>query len=276
MLLVTTAGEECSYVDLFERELLLQAILRTVETIMKVRPFASPLVLVVTIVTLAALLAAHSPKNRCDADNGGLVVPDGFCATLVGGNLGPVRQLAVAPNGDLFAALSGKAGDGTGGVLAFRDRNGDGKPDERASFGPAGGNDVEVHQGFIYFALNDRIVRYRQSASDLEPEGKPETLVDELPSEGNHKAKSLAFGKGDTMYVVIGSATNSCQETDRLPGSPGKDPCKELERHAGIWMFSASKRGQRFTDGRRFATGLRNAMAIVAHPVTGALYSGSY
>ena len=77
-------------------------------------------------------------SSQCDTDNGGLVLPEGFCATLVASQLGPVRQLAVRPNGDLYAALSGKPGDNTGGVLAFRDRDGDGKPDERASFGPGG------------------------------------------------------------------------------------------------------------------------------------------
>ena len=201
-------------------------------------------------------------------------MPEGFCATLVAGNLGPVRQLAVAPNGDLYAALSGKPGDGTGGVLAFRDRNGDGKPDQRASFGPAGGNDVKVRQGYIYSAMDDQIVRYRLSDGKLEPERKPETVVQQLPSDGSHKTKSLAFGSGDTMYVVIGSATNSCQEADRVPASPGKDPCQELERHAGIWRFSASRPGQHFRDGRRFATGLRNAMAVAIQPGTGALYAG--
>jgi glucose/arabinose dehydrogenase len=201
-----------------------------------------------------------------------LVLPEGFCATVVASGLGPVRQLAVAPNGDLYAALSGKSGDATGGVLAFRDRDGDGKPDERASFGPGGGNDVEVHDGYIYFAPNDRIVRYRLSGK-LEPEGKEETVVAGLPTDGSHKAKSLAFGSGDTMFVAIGSATNSCQKIDRLPASPGKDPCTELETHAGIWQFSASRPGQRLADGRRFATGLRNAIAVTTNPGTGVLFA---
>ena len=210
---------------------------------------------------------------KCDPDNGGLVLPEGFCATVVASGLGPVRQLAVAPNGDLYAALSGgKFLDATGGVLAFRDRDGDGKPDERASFGPGGGNDVAVHDGYLYFAPNDRIVRYRLSGK-LEPEGKEETVVTGLPDGGNHKAKSLAFGSGDSMFVVIGSATNSCQKIDRLPASPGKDPCKELEKRAGIWQFSASRPGQRFADGRRYATGLRNAIAVTTHPGTGGLYA---
>jgi glucose/arabinose dehydrogenase len=220
-----------------------------------------------------ALVFRPAPRGACDPDNGGLVLPEGFCATMVASNLGPVRELAVAPNGDLYAALSGKSDDGTGGVLAFRDQDADGKPDERASFGPGGGNDVEVHDGHLYFALNDRIVRYRLTAGKLEPDSREETIAAGLPDDGGHIAKSLAFGQGDTMYVNIGSKTNSCQETDRLPASPGRDPCRELDRRAGIWQFSATRPGQRFADGRRFATGLRNAMALARHPETSALYA---
>lgn len=219
-----------------------------------------------------ALIALSRNAPQCDPDNGGLVLPDGFCATVVASQLGPVRQLAVAPNGNLYAALSGTSSDGTGGVLGFRDRDGDGKPDERTSFGPSGGNDVAVHAGYLYFAPDDRIVRYRLG-DQLKPGGKEEVLVTGLPHDGNHKAKSVAFGQGDTMFVVIGSATNSCQKTDRLPASPGKDPCQELETRAGIWQFSASRSGQRFAERRRYATGLRNAIAITSDPQTGALYS---
>jgi hypothetical protein len=77
-----------------------------------------------------------------------------------------VRQLVVGPNGDLHAALSRKSGDNTGGVLAFRDEHGDGEPDERASFS----------------------VRYRLGDGKLEPTGKQETVVEDLPSERGHKA----------------------------------------------------------------------------------------
>jgi glucose/arabinose dehydrogenase len=220
-----------------------------------------------------ALHFSLGTRPPCDPDNGGLVLPEGFCATVVASGLGPVRQLAVAPNGDLYAALSGKPGDNTGGVLAFRDRDRDGKPDERASFGPGGGNDVKVHNGYLYFALNDRIVRYRLTGGSLEPGGKEETVVSGLPSDGGHVAKSLAFGSGSAMYVNVGSKTNSCQKTDRLPASPGNDLCTELEQRAGIWRFSADRLDQRFADGKRFATGLRNSMALAIQPGTGALFA---
>ena len=231
------------------------------------------------VAPLALLLAVPvSPVfppsgSACDSDNGGLVVPEGFCATLVASQLGPVRQLAVRPNGDLYAALSGKPGDNTGGILAFRDRDGDGKPDERSSFGPGGGNDVKLHGEYLYFALNDRVVRYRFRDSELKPGGKEEVVVAGLPNDGGHQAKSLAFGSGGAMYVNIGSKTNSCQKTDRLPSSPGHDPCTELQRRGGIWRFSSDRLNQRFADGARYATGLRNAMALAIEPGNGALWA---
>ena len=238
------------------------------------RSLLRPVTLAVApLALLLGLPISPLTNSKCDADNGGLVVPEGFCATLVASGLGPVRQLAVGSNGDLYAALSGKPGDATGGVLVFRDRDGDGKPDQRASFGPGGGNDVKLHNGFLYFALNDRVVRYRLDQTKLEPGGDEETVVADLPRDGGHAAKSLAFGTGDAMYVNIGSKTNSCQKTDRLPSSPGNDPCTELEQRAGVWRFSADRLGQRFSDGRRFATGLRNAMALATQPGTGALFA---
>jgi glucose/arabinose dehydrogenase len=236
------------------------------------------------LVSLGACISAAPPQATapartagasapaCEPDNGGLVLPDGFCALVVGATLGPVRQVAVAPNGDLYAAVSaGRDGSG-GGVLAFRDTTGDGHPDVTASFGAGGGNDVELHDGHLYFALNDRIVRWRLEPGRLEPAGEPETVVAGLPADGGHVAKSIAFD-GDVMYVNVGSRSNSCQEADRAAGSKGLDPCTELERRGGIWRFAAGRAGQTAADGTRFATGLRNAMALAVQPGTRALFA---
>jgi glucose/arabinose dehydrogenase len=75
------------------------------------------------------------------------------------------------------------------------------------------------------------------------------------------------------MFVSIGSSTNSCQRSNRAAKSPGIDPCTELERRAGIWQFSATKAGQTFAPGRRYATGMRNPEATAIQPGTGALYA---
>jgi glucose/arabinose dehydrogenase len=230
--------------------------------------------LALALIAPAGLAAFHffpPAPPACAENNGGLTLPAGFCAIVVDGDAGSVRQLAVAPDGALYAAISG--GGLGGGVRAYRDRDGDGKPDERESFGPRGGNDVAVHEGYLYLALDDRIIRWRLTPGKLEPEGKEETIVGGLPHEGNHQKKSIVFGGGDSMFVSIGSATNSCQEKDRATKSPGIDPCTELERHAGIWYYSATKAGQTFASGKRYATGMRNPLATTIQPGTGALFA---
>ena len=68
-------------------------------------------------------VTAFSPLRPSDActRTSGLDLPDGFCAVLVGSDLGEVRHITIAPNGDIFAAVEGGEG-----VLALRDTNGDG------------------------------------------------------------------------------------------------------------------------------------------------------
>jgi glucose/arabinose dehydrogenase len=228
---------------------------------------------VLALTPLAALAPFHHERGApaCAPDNGGLTLPQGFCATRIADDVGAVRQLAVSPAGDLYAAVSGRLL--SDGVVAFRDRDGDGLPDERATFGPSGGNDVVVHAGHLYLALKDQVIRWPLTPGKLEPEGRPETIVSDLPDNGNHTAKTLAFPGGDVMLVKIGSATNSCQEADRHSRSPGKDPCTELERRAGIWRFDAARAGQTFADGHRWATGLRNAEALAVQPGTGLVWA---
>jgi glucose/arabinose dehydrogenase len=236
----------------------------------------------VRLVALAALpatavlaIASRRPAPPCSPGESGLIVPDGFCATVVASDLGPVRQLAVSPSGDLYAAISGRSRlFGGGGVTALRDRDGDGKPEEHASFGPRGGNDVKLHDGYVYLALDDRVLRWRLPNGALAPASDPEMIVARLPDEGDHTAKSLAFPGGNVMLVNIGSATNSCQERNRARRSKGQEPCRELERRAGIWQFVADRAGQTFADGKRFATGLRNTEALAVQPGTGAVYGG--
>jgi glucose/arabinose dehydrogenase len=94
--------------------------------------------------------------------------------------------------------------------------------------------------------------------------------VRDLPVSG-HSAKSIVIGRDNDLYVNIGSLTNACQVENRKPASPGIDPCTELETRAGIWRFAAMEKNQRQTRSARFATGLRNVVAIHFAP-DGRLY----
>jgi glucose/arabinose dehydrogenase len=168
----------------------------------------------------------------------------------------------------------GAMAKGDAGAVALRDTDGDGRADERKLFGPKGANDVKLHDGYLYLALKDRIVRWKLVPGELQPPGEPETIVEGLPADASHQAKSIAFD-GEAMYVNIGSPTNSCQEKDRTKGSPGVDPCGELDTRAGIWRFSASRTNQKQADGARYASGIRNATALGVRPGTPQLYGGT-
>ncbi len=62
-------------------------------------------------------------------------LPAGFSATVVQEGLGAGRHLAVAANGDIYLASRN-------GLVAMRDKNGDGKVDETAKFGDVQGTGV--------------------------------------------------------------------------------------------------------------------------------------
>jgi glucose/arabinose dehydrogenase len=212
-----------------------------------------------------------SLAQYCAPDNGGLTLPDGFCAIQVLDSLGRARHLDVASNGDVFVALSNTRNQ-RGGVVALRDEDGDARFDVRERWGDNGGNEVLVGEGVLYFAPNDAVLRYRMQEDALTPAGPPDTIVSGLPDDRNHTAKSVALAPDGSMYVNIGAPSNACQVEARTAGSVGQDPCPQLEDRAGIWRFDGTRTHQTQADGARFATGLRNVVALRWHPTWNILY----
>ena len=193
----------------------------------------------------------------CDPDNGGLNVPGGFCALVVydaktaTGGPARVRDIAVAPNGDVFVADQSPGG----GVLALRDTNGDGKADETKRFGTSPGNGIYFRSPYLYFAPNDRVERYLMSPESLTPVAGPEVIVSGLPATGNHVTKTILVTESGTLFVGVGSATDSCQALPGVPGSLGIDPCPDFPIRAGIWRYAANLPGQVHSDGEPFRDG---------------------
>ena len=221
-----------------------------------------------------ALTASIAQAQQCDPNNGGLRLPAGFCARLFADSLPTPRQLDVAPNGDVIVGLNGRGRDTTrvaGGVMVLRDTNGDGRADRRVqTAGDFRATTVKLVGGAIYTENTTGILRYRWTPGTMMLAG-PDTIVSGLPGDRSHAAKTFAI-KGNTIYVNHGSPGNACQERDRQPGSRGVDPCPELETRGGIWTFDRNRRGQTLKDGKRFAAGIRNAVAIAIEPRSGDLY----
>jgi glucose/arabinose dehydrogenase len=249
-----------------------------------------------TFPVIGLVLAASAPSfaqaqpntpgaqaEACPADNGGITLPRGFCATVFADNIGHARHLVVAPNGVVYVnSWSGRyygndrppAG---GFLLALQDTKGEGRADiitrfgDSAADGSHGGTGIALYNGALYAEVNDRIVRYTLPAGALAPTAPPEVIVSGLPLTGDHPMHPFAIDRQGNMYVDLGSATNSCQVQNRTLDSPGITPCTELETRAGTWRYDANRTGQHFSPAERFATGIRNGEGF-AFDASGGIY----
>lgn len=210
-----------------------------------------------------------STVRRCASDDGSIDLPPGFCATIFADDVGAPRHIAVSPGGIVFLA------NADGGVIALRDDDDDGAADHQARFGDAGGNGIAWHDGYLYFAQDDTIVRWALADDEMTPDGDAEIVVSGLVATGDHTNKSIVFDQDGALLVNIGSASNACQQENREPGSVGIDPCPELPLRAGIWRFERADWQQAAATGERWASGIRNAVALAIEPATGELVTVS-
>jgi glucose/arabinose dehydrogenase len=213
-------------------------------------------------------------KIVCDPDNGGIKLPQGFCALVVADDVGTARHMAVAANGDLYVATMSQGGRGTpesgGGVVALRDANGDGKFEVRQQISSGSTTGVALRNGYLYLAHPTSVERFKMKRGRLTPTGPAQTIVKDLPPEAQHRDKGIAFDGRGGLYINVGAPSNACQQPDRQPGVKGQDPCPVLEKHGGVWKFNENTLNQTQEMGSRFATGLRQFPAITWHD--GALY----
>ena len=204
-------------------------------------------------------LTGGAAGPACDPGNGGITLPQGFCAAVVADNVGAARHLAVAPNGDLYvvdaerrprrrrrrrrraARHRRRRQDGHARAIRHRRRH-----RRRAA-------------QRLRLLRDDQLDRAATSsaAGELAPTRPPEVIVEGLTDRRQHADKGIAFdGKGG-VYVNVGAPSNACQVPDRQPKVAGQDPCQLLDIAGGIWRFDENKLGQKQADGKRYATGLR-------------------
>lgn len=237
---------------------------------------------------LAVVPAALSAQAACD--NAGLKLPAGFCATVWADSLPGVREIAIAPNGDIFAPQQNR---NQLGVVALRDASKAGKATMREKFATGfSSSHVALFDNHLYVevippapqrgrdnsapagpAPTISIVRYPLKAGELMPSGAPDTIVQGLPYGGSHNTRNFAITRDGVMYVNVGTATNSCQSRDRAPGVPGTDPCTELDTRGGVWKFDARKTHQSPSESNHFARGIRNAVGIAVNPADQKLWT---
>jgi len=216
------------------------------------------------LIGLIFLTACQPNSNKTlipDENNAGLKLPEGFSALVFADDLGHARHLDVNANGDVYVSLS-RVKNG-GGIVCLRDENGDGKADIIKYHGIYDGTGIKLHKGYVYVGADTLIARYKLTEGELVPTGNPEIIATGFDHQNQHETKPITFDQAGNMYVTVGAPSNACQTQDRTKGSPGMDPCPILELHGGIWRFKDDVTNQdQAKDGYRYATGIRNAVAI--------------
>ena len=218
---------------------------------------------------LSAICLMQSVKMKAQTDNAGLKTPAGFTASIIAENLGKARHLVVTPQNDIYVRLA-KTVNGKGTLLLHEEG---GKAEVINSFGNFSGTGVYLRDGYLYTSSNSEIFRYKVDANNrvIETEA-PEKIVTGLVDKGQHETKSIMMDPAGNLYIPIGCPSNSCQEKDRQKGSLGIPGCPLLETTGGVWMFKADKPNQTYADGIRYATGLRNVVAVDWNTQTNKLF----
>ncbi len=213
---------------------------------------------------------ADVPQPQIDTS---LELPRGFRAYVVVDSLAPrTRHLVVRDNGDIYVQFdrpkNGKSS------AALRDENGDHRADRIEFFGNHPGTGIDIYQGYLYVSSDEAVYRYPLPKDALLPDESQRVLIaGGFPEQREHASKTFTFDGQGHLYVNVGAPSNACMEQHRTAGSRGLDPCPQLEWQAGIWRFDAGQLAQTQTqNGQRYASGIRNAVALAWNHQTNSLF----
>jgi glucose/arabinose dehydrogenase len=208
-----------------------------------------------SLVALAALglsccgyLAGILPSAAAELAD--IALPPGFHIEVFAADVPNARQMAAGPPGVVFVGSRS-----AGNVYAVVDRKGDHRADEvhviaRGLDMPSG---VAFRDGSLYVAAVNRILRFRDVASDLAHPPKPEIVTEAYPSDAHHGWKFIAFGPDGRLYVPVGAPCNVC-----VPPGP---------LHATITRLDVAGGTPEVV-----ARGVRNSVGFDFQPQTGALW----
>lgn len=203
--------------------------------------------------------SAVNPPRVVPRPNGARVVlPPGFTADIAAEEFDTPREMALAPNGDVFLAESG-----ADRVVVLRDADGDGRLERRWTWfedveGPFG---IAFTPAHVYIAGTDRILRFPYAPGDTVAKGAPE-YVAALTGGGyrQHWTRNLLYDAStNRMYVTVGSRSNADEE----------EPIR-----AAVHSFAIPDRLP--ADGiplELYASGLRNPVGLAREPVTGTIWT---
>ncbi len=125
-------------------------------------------------------------------------------------------------------------------------------------------------QGWIYIGEADRIWRFKLHGTNI---GQRQQVINDLPYDAKtyrHPLTSFVFMADNSLLINVGSASDDCGLT---AGQYDQPECAEAS-WVGLRRYPYISQEKRWSQQyEQYATGLRNSVALVAHP-SGTLLQG--
>ena len=177
-------------------------------------------------------------------------LPPGFSISIYARDVPDARSMTLSPNGTLFVGTRQ-----AGKVYAIHGRGHDHVADTVTTIaqGLQMPNGVAFHNGALYVAEVNRILRYDNIEEHLTTPPQPVVITDSYPRETHHGWKFIRLGPDGLLYVPVGAPCNVCQRSDA--------------RYASITRLKLDGTGFEIV-----AQGVRNTVGFDWHPETKELW----
>jgi glucose/arabinose dehydrogenase len=180
-----------------------------------------------------------------------VMLPEGYEISIVASGLGRPRFMAFDSASNLLVAA---AEEGTVYRLPFADgRLGDREALISGLQLPSSVAYYTAEEGpYLYIGEVHQVTRFAYDPAG--PLGDPEVVIPNLPTDGSHWTRTIAFGPDGMLYLSVGSSCNICIEANPVRAA----------------ISRANPDGSNF---EIIAAGLRNAVGITFQPRTDALWA---
>ncbi|QYJ86741.1 PQQ-dependent sugar dehydrogenase [Shewanella mesophila] len=158
------------------------------------------------LVTLVAAIVSVSASAESQPIM--ITVTKGFGLSLYASDLGDAKQMALGDKGTLFVGTHK-----SGMIQALVDSNADGRVDKRyvVAKGLEYPEALAFHNGDLYVAEEERIIRYVDIENRLRRPGRGKEVYDRLPGKPNKSHRAMHFGPDGRLYVSVGAPCNVCE-----------------------------------------------------------------